>query len=396
MPVDVVVSGGTREMFLAVQAAGWPWVWVNDGRMRFANSSPDLAHLGSCARKPRRRVPAATRRSARHQRREACSACKRSTGRDRCSLSFAATFGRTPARVFAKPRRTSIRTRATRTLLLPVLYQEIMMLDGEVSLIVGDDSGVTTTLVALADADQDAAGLKSALAEGKARAGQLPGHEWFLLRRHERIWLAVERPRHRSRDHGSRGDSTRSRWPFLHSARRLPQSPGTSARKLRALRRAARVRRPTSPRPKRSSRISCRPAVGSKREVRLIPDASAEGIASSVEVPAGSHATFVGSLRLRVQIDHSWRGDVALALQAPDGTLLPVVDFNADDSANDIDEAFHVFGFGDAMEAIGAWTLIVTDSALGERGHLLGWSLGVNTEAPSARNRKARESRRGR
>jgi subtilisin-like proprotein convertase family protein len=35
------------------------------------------------------------------------------------------------------------------------------------------------------------------------------------------------------------------------------------------------------------------------------------------------------------------------------------------------------------MAAAGTWTLRVTDRAAGEQGFLLGWSIGINQEAPS-------------
>ena len=41
IPIDVVVGGGIRDMFLAIRANEWPWGWVNDGRMRFNSSSTD-------------------------------------------------------------------------------------------------------------------------------------------------------------------------------------------------------------------------------------------------------------------------------------------------------------------------------------------------------------------
>nr|WP_083666133.1 S8 family peptidase [Saccharomonospora sp. CUA-673] len=104
-------------------------------------------------------------------------------------------------------------------------------------------------------------------------------------------------------------------------------------------------------------------------EVTAIPDA--DSIDSTVTV-SGCEA---GSTEATVEVDitHTYRGDIALDLVAPDGAEFSLKEASADPGA-DISETYTV-DLSDVAELNGEWTLTVTDAFVFDTGTLNSWTL---------------------
>lgn len=76
-----------------------------------------------------------------------------------------------------------------------------------------------------------------------------------------------------------------------------------------------------------------------------------------------------------VDITHTYRGDIAISLIAPDGTSYSLKTANILDGADNVKETYTVNLSSEA--AGGTWTLRVTDSYSGDTGTLNGWTLTV-------------------
>ncbi|MDQ3404622.1 MAG: S8 family serine peptidase [Actinomycetota bacterium] len=78
-------------------------------------------------------------------------------------------------------------------------------------------------------------------------------------------------------------------------------------------------------------------------------------------------------LKVDVNIVHTWRGDLAIDLLAPDGTVYPVKTANANDSADNVVATYTVNA---SLEvANGAWKLRVKDLYRGDTGYINSWKL---------------------
>lgn len=95
-----------------------------------------------------------------------------------------------------------------------------------------------------------------------------------------------------------------------------------------------------------------------------IPDADAEGIRTTVDVqhPAASHAADVD-----VRIDHTWRGDLVVVVEAPDGSE-HVLTHRAGRDADDFVHRQRVELGGGSV--VGTWTFHVSDHASLDTGVL--------------------------
>jgi subtilisin family serine protease len=82
--------------------------------------------------------------------------------------------------------------------------------------------------------------------------------------------------------------------------------------------------------------------------------------------------TLDGAYEVTVDIQHTWIGDLTVALIAPDGSVRTLHD-RSGGSANDLDAGYLLDGAG--LAADGTWTLRVTDSANLDEGVLNGWAL---------------------
>jgi C1A family cysteine protease len=101
-----------------------------------------------------------------------------------------------------------------------------------------------------------------------------------------------------------------------------------------------------------------------------IPDNNPTGLTSELVV---EDAMTIGALNVEVFIEHSYIGDLRIALQHPDGTIatLKAADGRA---GRDLAEVYRVEGF-DGKNTAGTWKLVVTDTAALDTGSLLEWSL---------------------
>jgi subtilisin-like proprotein convertase family protein len=111
-----------------------------------------------------------------------------------------------------------------------------------------------------------------------------------------------------------------------------------------------------------------------------IPDNDPQGVTSRLEASASGELV-VQTLQVRVQVEHTWRGDLRIDLTSPAGETAVVHAFDSSDSDDGFDQNFSVPDFsGDT--GLGAWTLTVVDGAGQDTGRLLGWSIGINADAP--------------
>ncbi|MFJ6380851.1 M4 family metallopeptidase [Kitasatospora sp. NPDC092039] len=78
-------------------------------------------------------------------------------------------------------------------------------------------------------------------------------------------------------------------------------------------------------------------------------------------------------LRVSVDIKHTWRGDLAIDLVGPDGTVYPLKKSNLGDSAENVVATYTVDA--SAQPAKGTWRLRVQDVYRGDSGRLDGWKL---------------------
>ncbi|MCC8243113.1 proprotein convertase P-domain-containing protein [Saccharothrix luteola] len=77
--------------------------------------------------------------------------------------------------------------------------------------------------------------------------------------------------------------------------------------------------------------------------------------------------------RVAVALSHTYRGDLALHLVAPDGTAYPLEDFTGTGDAEALVKIYTVNASGEA--ANGTWKLRVRDGVWGDTGHVDSWSL---------------------
>mgnify|MGYP001080230735 CR=1 FL=1 len=98
-----------------------------------------------------------------------------------------------------------------------------------------------------------------------------------------------------------------------------------------------------------------------------IPDRST--IVSNIAVERTGAA---GTVDISVNISHTFRGDISLILQAPDGSLYLLKASDRKDGAENINASYS----GDISgNAAGTWSLQVTDNIRKDTGQLNSWSL---------------------
>ena len=101
----------------------------------------------------------------------------------------------------------------------------------------------------------------------------------------------------------------------------------------------------------------------------VIPDADPEGVSSSIDV---ADSGTVKALSVHVQIDHSYVGDLQIALEK-DGTRA-VLRESQGAGGMGLDETYTPAAFNGAA-LNGTWTLVVVDTAEADEGKLTSWSL---------------------
>ena len=113
-------------------------------------------------------------------------------------------------------------------------------------------------------------------------------------------------------------------------------------------------------------------AVASTTRV-AIPDAGA-AVTSAIEI-AGCEGNAAATTKVAVRITHTYRGDLAVSLTAPDGTVHNLKPADPFDGGDDVAETFTVDA--SASAANGVWTLSVQDMYGADTGALTGWTLDV-------------------
>lgn len=103
-----------------------------------------------------------------------------------------------------------------------------------------------------------------------------------------------------------------------------------------------------------------------------IPDNDIDGVSDTLEVEMEGN---IGSLKLTVDIKHSWSGDLSIILVGPNGDLAIVKEADSA-STPDINETFVITEF-DGILASGEWELIVSDEAQNDTGTIESWSLEI-------------------
>jgi hypothetical protein len=244
---------------------------------------------------------------------------------------------------------------------------------GGASLIVDTDRGEATELVIMADAESSAAALAASLAgEGLDSASCADGGDGFC-RADLPAFAAMLQARadEAAADRDVVRDDAGRRFCFVRDS--FPSRPALPPGSCRGPDKGFETQSEPDP--------LMVPRAGSNPEVRLIPDGTGT-LESAIEIDDDG-AAVAGSVRVRLRIDHSWRGDLSIALVAPGGAELAVATFDPADSADDVEAVLTALEPTAGMAAAGTWTLRVTDRAAGEQGFLLGWSIGINQEAPS-------------
>ncbi|GAB3221938.1 hypothetical protein GCM10027447_08260 [Glycomyces halotolerans] len=96
-------------------------------------------------------------------------------------------------------------------------------------------------------------------------------------------------------------------------------------------------------------------------------------LSTSVSLSCSRHAS--GSSQVSVDISHPYRGDITIALVAPDGSVRTLKG-SSSDSGNDIDTTYYVDLSSE--HGSGTWTLRVTDTYYGgSTGTLHDWSINI-------------------
>ncbi len=105
---------------------------------------------------------------------------------------------------------------------------------------------------------------------------------------------------------------------------------------------------------------------------KSIPDNDPDGVVSTLQINDGTN---IQSLSVKVDITHTYVGDLTLYLIGPDGTTVTLRQ-NTGGSADDIHETYNVSAFN-GKSAVGTWKLKVVDNAAQDTGSIDGWSLTI-------------------
>jgi subtilisin-like proprotein convertase family protein len=385
LPSASIIAGGTREMYLAIRSTDWPWGWLNDNKIRFAEPSErPIAMLpvrGNIDVEYVRRLVAVRAITPEQVLRVQALDWKRPVFSEfRCGLWKDAR-----ARLRDDP--PAIDPGMRNSNLLPALYDEIMRLDGEQSLALGADNGADTELVVMADA-ADIDGVRAGLAAGDLgdAACQANG-DGFCQRTVTGFGDLLQAHADQISAAGGRamlGDEQTRRTCFVVD--NFPNRPALASHLCHLSDKSASTLENLG-----MNDLPLEPRFGEpNREVRLIPDGRFEGLTSEITVERHGGTVFAGLVRVRLHIEHSWRGDLEIFLTGPDGIEVPLVLFSPGDSADDVIGEFTAEGLRPDLFADGTWQLRVIDHNAGEQGHLFGWSIGVNTAAPQLEAEGAR------
>ncbi len=106
---------------------------------------------------------------------------------------------------------------------------------------------------------------------------------------------------------------------------------------------------------------------------KSIPDNNTSGVNSVLNISAGGT---IASLKITMNISHTYRGDLKLKLRSPSGTEVLFYDPASNDSADNIVGYIDIADFnGQPMN--GTWTFNVSDHASQDTGTINSWSLTI-------------------
>ena len=108
-----------------------------------------------------------------------------------------------------------------------------------------------------------------------------------------------------------------------------------------------------------------------------IPDQSATGVTATIVVPAGT-VQVVEAVQIRVNITHTFDGDLGIEVISPAGTRSVVKNiedgyFGADNLSNQVFLSNAFYG----ENPVGTWTIKVVDALSGDTGTLTNWAIRV-------------------
>ncbi|MBT2368534.1 M4 family metallopeptidase [Streptomyces sp. ISL-10] len=103
-----------------------------------------------------------------------------------------------------------------------------------------------------------------------------------------------------------------------------------------------------------------------------IPDSPGAAVTSSINV-TGRTGNAPTTLKVGVDIIHTWRGDLVIDLLAPDGTAYRLKNSSGSDSADNVQTTYTVNASSEA--ANGTWKLRVQDVARYDTGYINSWKL---------------------
>ncbi|MDG4862323.1 M4 family metallopeptidase [Streptomyces sp. T-3] len=101
-----------------------------------------------------------------------------------------------------------------------------------------------------------------------------------------------------------------------------------------------------------------------------IPD---NGAAVTSSIPVDKTGNAPSTLKVDVDIIHTWRGDLVVDLVAPDGTVYNLKPFSSSDSADNVKAQYTVNASSEV--AAGTWKLRVQDRAAQDTGYINSWKL---------------------
>lgn len=118
-----------------------------------------------------------------------------------------------------------------------------------------------------------------------------------------------------------------------------------------------------------------------------IPDANSAGVSNTINVPTD---LTMSSVKVSVDITHTFIGDLRLTLTAPSGTAVVLHDRNGG-NADNIQRTFDLnstpaLGALAGKSAKGDWTLLVQDLAAADKGRLNRWELEIKGQKETAVN----------
>lgn len=114
---------------------------------------------------------------------------------------------------------------------------------------------------------------------------------------------------------------------------------------------------------------------------KQIPDDSLTGITESLQLPA--QASTIVRIQLRLEIEHSYQGDLTVRLEAPNGRVETLVETDLGNNGNNLNLDVPI-PFDADTDLSGPWRLTVSDLAAEDVGTLESWSLTVSSVEKSS------------